>query len=659
MASIGDAVIATDNQDRVTFLNGEAERLTGWRQAEVVGQPVHEVFRITRLPAEDLEPGAPARGADRMQGWLRFTVEHLVPVLLIAGLNLAPRLGYFTLLPLPGGLERAYGNLAVLFGAAAALVVSVTFSREEARFDIPARLGTMGAGLVTVTPWILARAGLTLRLPPQYFDVLTTFAYLGFFIAGGVLIGGCWFLVARALGEAYESWSFRGRAEATLVEWVNQRELRRSVLRLALPIVGSDLLQRGVNVVDALLVGRLGAAELAAVGLSQLLLTFMMALVYGLGVGTTVMVAFHTGATDVRRRAWAVRTSLLIGAVATVGLGGAGLLLSRSVASFMGAEDRLLDLTLEYLHVTWYLFGGYVCLHLASAVFQGAGDTRTPLRAMMGVNVLHVLVAVPLVYGLAGLPRLGVVGAALASGLSEGAGAAWLLWQAKRRGFLGRRSDGWDFQELWRILRVGLPAVGERLITNGMQLIFASIVIGFGVAAYAAHQVGLNIESLSWLPGLGFAKAATMLVGQRLGAKDPRGARPSVHQANVLATGIMTALGASFVLFPRTWVALFTSDPDVLAYSVPLLTALGLLQAPLAIGQVMSGGLRGAGETQVVLMAAIVGGWFIRLPLAYIGGVSINLGMTVVWASMVLDWIVRCGIVSWRFRRLSMSEVRL
>jgi putative MATE family efflux protein len=278
---------------------------------------------------------------------------------------------------------------------------------------------------------------------------------------------------------------------------------------------------------------------------------------------------------------------------------------------------------------------------------------------MVGVNALHVLVAVPLVYGLAGLPRMGVVGAALASALSESIGAAWLLRQARRRGFFAGRKEGWDLQELWRILRVGVPAVGERFITNGMQLVFASIVIGFGVAAYAAHQVGLNIESLSWLPGLGFAKAATALVGQRLGARDPRGARLSVHQANLLATGIMTVCGASFVLFPRAWVILFTSDPDVLGYSIPLLTAMGLLQPPLAVAQVMSGGLRGAGETHIVLLAAVVGGWLVRLPTAYLVGVRANLGMTIVWATMVLDWVVRCSIVAWRFRRLSMSDVRL
>ena len=438
-----------------------------------------------------------------------------------------------------------------------------------------------------------------------------------------------------------------------------QRKTRRAVLALALPIVGSDLLQRGVNVVDALLVGRLGAAELAAVGLSQLLLMFVMALVYGLGVGATVMVAFHTGATDARRRALAARTVLLIGAAATLCLGLAGVLFSPRVARFMGAEGRLLDLTLEYLRVTWYLFAAYVYLHLMSAIFQGVGDTRTPLRAMVWVNVLHILLAIPLIFGLWGLPRLGVSGAALASGLSEGVGAGWLLWQAVRRGVFGARRSGWSPHELRRMLRVGVPAMGERLITHGMQVVYARIVIHFGVAAYAAHQVGLNIESLSFLPGLGFAKAATALVGQRLGAQDVEGARRSARQANLVGLAIMSAWGGAFVLFPHVWVAFFTPDPEVLAYSVPLMSVMGILQPPLAVAMVISGALRGAGETHVVLAAAVLGGWCVRLPLAYFAGVVGTLGVNAVWATMILDWIVRSGIVSWRFARLQLKEVRL
>jgi putative MATE family efflux protein len=453
--------------------------------------------------------------------------------------------------------------------------------------------------------------------------------------------------------------SFRQRMTMTVAGGSEQRTTRRAVLALALPIVGSDLLQRGVNVVDALLVGRLGAAELAAVGLSQLLLMFVMALVYGLGVGATVMVAFHTGATDTGRRVLAARTVLLTGAAATLVLGAAGILFSSSVARFMGAEGRLLDLTLQYLHITWYLFAAYVYLHLMSAVFQGVGDTRTPLKAMVWVNVLHVLVAVPLIFGLWGCPRLGVGGAALASGVSEGVGAVWLFWQAARRGLFGARRSGWSPQELHRMLRVGLPAMGERLITHGMQVVYARIVIHFGVAAYAAHQVGLNIESLSFLPGLGFAKAATALVGQRLGAQDTDGARRCARQANLLGLGIMSLWGAAFVLFPHAWVTFFTSDPAVLAYSVPLMTVMGILQPPLAVAMVISGALRGAGETHVVLAAAILGGWCVRLPLAYAAGITGGLGITAVWTTMLLDWVVRSGIVSWRFRRLRLEKVTL
>jgi len=158
---------------------------------------------------------------------------------------------------------------------------------------------------------------------------------------------------------------------------------------------------------------------------------------------------------------------------------------------------------------------------------------------------------------------------------------------------------------------------------------------------------------------LAFAKAATTLVGQRLGAQDADGARRAARQANLLGLAIMTVWGASFVLFPRVWVGLFTPDPEVLAYSVPLMTTLGLLQPPLAVAMVTAGALRGAGDTPMVLAAAIVGGWCVRLPIAYVGGVVARIGMTMVWMTMALDWTVRCLIMSWRFKRLRLTDVRL
>jgi len=439
----------------------------------------------------------------------------------------------------------------------------------------------------------------------------------------------------------------------------SNQPLLPALVRLALPIAGSNLLQRGVGIVDTLMVGRLGAAELAAVGLSQLLIFFLMALVYGLGIGCTVSVAYHTGAGDQDERARAIRASLLLGLAASAGLTILGLFVSEPTARFLGASGSVLTLTVEYLVITWTFFIFKVMLHMVASIFYGVGDSRTPLAVIVFVNLIHVGIAFPLVFGWAGVPRMGVPGAAFASVVSEAFGAVSLLVIAFRRGWLSWRGRWGDAVEVRRIVSIGSPAMGERLVTHGMQLVYAKLVIAFGVAAYAAHQVGLNIEALSFLPALGFAQAATTVVGQRLGAGDGPAARRSGIYAAWLAVATMSAFGITYILFPSEWVALFTADQEVLGYSRSLMWIMAFLQPPLAVALALKGALRGAGETKVVLYAAILGGWVVRLPLAYLFGIYLDLGLVAVWLTMWLDWWVRGAVVLLRFRRMRWTDARL
>jgi len=439
----------------------------------------------------------------------------------------------------------------------------------------------------------------------------------------------------------------------------SNQPLLPALVRLALPIAGSNLLQRGVGIVDTLMVGRLGASELAAVGLSQLLIFFLMALVYGLGIGCTVAVAYHTGAGDRDERARAIRASLLLGLAAAAGLTILGLSVSEPVARYLGASGSVLTLTTEYLAITWTFFLFKVMLHMAASIFYGLGDSRTPLAVIIFVNLIHVGMAFPLIFGWAGAPRMGVPGAAIASVASEAFGAVSLVVMASRRGWLSWRGRWGDPVEVRRIVTIGSPAMGERLITHGMQLVYAKLVIAFGVAAYAAHQVGLNIEALSFLPALGFAQAATTLVGQHLGAGQGLAARRSGIHAAWLAVTVMSVFGVSYVLFPSQWVALFTSDQEVAAYGRTLMWIMACLQPPLALALALKGALRGAGETKVVLYAAVLGGWVVRLPLAYLFGIQLDLGLVAVWLTMWLDWWVRGAVVLLRFRRMRWTEVRL
>ncbi len=432
-----------------------------------------------------------------------------------------------------------------------------------------------------------------------------------------------------------------------------------ALIHLALPIAGINLLHRGVGIVDALMVGRLGAAELAAVGLAQLLVFFMMAFVYGLGLGSTVVIAHHTGAREPGRRADSIRASLLLGVGAALVLSLLGLWASEPAARLLGASGSVLALSLQYLTITWTFFIVKVMLHMMSSIFYGVGDSRTPLAIIVFVNLIHVVIAFPLIFGWGGAPRMGVQGAAIASVASEGFGAFCLLLIAFRRGWVSREGRWADRTEVRRIASIGSPAMWERLVTHGMQLVYAKLVISYGVAAFAAHQVGLNIEALSFLPGLGFAQAATTLVGQRLGAGDGPAAKRSGWYAAWLAIATMSAFAITYLIFPAQWVALFTADQEVLAYGRTLMWVMALLQPPLALALTLNGALRGAGETRVVLYAAILGGWAVRLPLAYLFGIRLGFGLVAVWLTMWLDWLVRGAVVLLRYRRLPWAEIRL
>jgi hypothetical protein len=136
---------------------------------------------------------------------IRLAIDQLVPACLTAVLNLAPRYGYFTLLPLSLGIEREYGNYALLLGCAGALVASGSFGRPGIPFTVPAFVVTALAGLVAISPFVLGRTGVSLGLSPRQLDVAAIFAYLGFHIVVGLLVGGCWSVVVKAVREARDT----------------------------------------------------------------------------------------------------------------------------------------------------------------------------------------------------------------------------------------------------------------------------------------------------------------------------------------------------------------------------------------------------------------------------------------------------------------------
>lgn len=441
--------------------------------------------------------------------------------------------------------------------------------------------------------------------------------------------------------------------------WQRHRVIRRQVVAMALPIVANNLLQRGLGVVDTIMVGHVGATELAAVGLCQVLILTATAFTQSFAVGSAVIVARHTGAEEFDPRRWVANTALSGGALMGLVLGLLGAVFGHGAARLVGAGGDLLHESVRYLEVIGAAFVFMVIIQVASAVFQGAGDARTPLRVVVFVNVAHILIAYPLIFGRWGMPALGVRGAALGTLISEAVGALMLVWLMARRGLIALRARLLVPAQVTRIVRLGLPVLGERLLTQFMQILYSRLILGFEVAAYAAHQVGLNIEAMSFLSGLGFSQAATSMVSQNLGARLPSRAARTGYESGIIAVGVMSAFGLAFWFFPEFWVSLFTSDPGVREYGVRYCRIAAFMQPAIALAMVMAGALRGGGDTRGPMWAVLLGAWLFRLPVAWLLGVWYYRSISAVWMAMVIDWYLRALYLLARYWRSSGSGIRV
>ena len=208
-----------------------------------------------------------------------------------------------------------------------------------------------------------------------------------------------------------------------------------------------------------------------------------------------------------------------------------------------------------------------------------------------------------------------------------------------------------DLKDLVRtIWHIGAPVSGERIVQQAGILVYTKIVLIYGTVSYAAHQVGLSIESLSFLPGYGFAIAAATMVGQSIGAGKYQRAKIENWEANRMATFVMSGMGLVFFFFPYALLRAFTSDEAVIDLGTVFLQIVALLQVPLALTMVLAGSLRGAGDTRFIMVATMIGMWAVRVPIAFVAGAWLQLGVFYVWLAMIADWTLRMALMLWRHR---------
>jgi len=437
------------------------------------------------------------------------------------------------------------------------------------------------------------------------------------------------------------------------VEQPTARELDLRVLRLALPVVGEQMLYLAVGTADMMIAGRIGEPELAGLGMATFL-NWMMGLTFAaVGAGSTAVVARCVGAGDRRNARLAVRQSLLLGTLGGLILWAFNFFLSDRVFDAMGKTGEAGRFGAEWMRITTWAWVAQGITMVGSACLRGAGDTRTPLWIMAIVNSINVPLALLLTFGWGPLPATGAPGIAVATMAARIAGGLLTPWALSRLG--GKLVVPLvpltpDPVMIRRLVRVGLPAGGEMMMASIAMAAYYRIVATLGDTSMAAHGIAVRAEGLSYLPGYAFAVAASSMVGRYLGGGRPDLAERAARRAFVIGTGIMCGMALLFALAAEVIIGVFApGQPDVVALAASALRLVALGQPGQAAAFIFCGALRGAGDTRRPMLITGLSLLAIRVPCAMLFCLHWDWGLWGAWMAMVLDLTIRGTLATMRF----------
>lgn len=442
-----------------------------------------------------------------------------------------------------------------------------------------------------------------------------------------------------------------------------RQELRSDVLKLAWPVIVENTLMTFVGMADMIMVGSLGPAAIASIGLSNSPIFFSMAAFAAISVGATALVARHIGAKEPEEANVVARQSLLLAVIFSIVFTAVTLAIAPNIMVWMGADADVQAIGTGYIRISMSTFAFSIISMIMNGVLRGAGDTKTPMRVNIVANLVNIVFNYLLIFGHFGFPQWGVNGAAAATALSRMIGGLLVL----RVLFMGKSvihitlhdKFAFDWPVIKRMMNVGVPAMMEQLIMRGGQLLYTRIVAGLGTLAYAAHTIAMNVESLSFMPGFGFSIAATTLIGQSLGAKRPDIAERSGNESVKVGMLFMGAVGLILFFFPGVFVHLYTDDPDVTRMAIQVLRIVAISQPAMAVAFIFAGGLRGAGDTRWVMIITGASVWGVRLGLAYVLAILLDWGLLGAWVAMTVELFVR-GIAVWlRYRTGHWKKIKV
>src|SRR5438128_7640972 len=438
--------------------------------------------------------------------------------------------------------------------------------------------------------------------------------------------------------------------------------LHRAILLLAIPMVLEMVLESLFAVVDVFWVGRLGADAIATVGLTESLLSLVMAIGFGLSLSTTAMVARRIGEKDPAGAAVAGVQAIVIGVAIAALIGIPCLFYAPDLLRLMGASRQVVAVGSGYARIALGGSAAIMLLFLNNAIFRGAGAAAIAMRLLCVSNIINLVLDPCLIFGWGPFPKLGVTGAALATFTGRSIGVLYQFYRLLRgteRIRVLRNQVKVNFQVLLRLLRVSLTGILQFAIAHTSWIGLVRIVSIFGSAALAGYTIAIRILIFVLMPSWGLSNAAATLVGQNLGAKQPERAQTSVWRTGFYNMLFLGFIGVIFLLFATPIVRLFSNDPVVVPRAATCLRILSYGNIGYAYGMVMLQAFNGAGDTVTPTNVHFFGFWLLEIPLAYFLAITVHMRSSgVFWSIVVAEAAISAaGVVLFKRGRWKAQQI--
>ena len=427
---------------------------------------------------------------------------------------------------------------------------------------------------------------------------------------------------------------------------IDDKLIKNKILSMIIPITAENILQMTASVVSMAMVSRISATAVGAIGIATIIIRIIWSVLKGIATGNSVFVAQSFGARDYNRL-W---NSSMQAMVIILGLS-----IFFQQVIYWNAENllRIFNPTplllvegSKYLKILSFSLPFTGIILLTAGILQGMGNAKTPMIIVGILNIVNILFSYILIFGKFGLPELGLRGAAIGYNISYIVASALAFYSLFNRDselnkIKNSKQEKFTMTGSMELIKFAIPTSFEMSFWQFASIIITRAVLTYGETAYAAYQLGLQAEAISFMPAAGFGIAASTFIGQAIGSKDRNLAKIYFNHLIKISLIVTSFAALLLLVFPTIIMRALSSDLEVVSVGAIYLFIMGLVQIPQNMAGLINGALRGAGFPKAAMVNVGVGLWLVRIPLVLIMTYILKTNIYWIWIVMGIDLIVR------------------